>query len=81
MTFQYRKLQEALFFGFSRENGIFVAAPEKAVLDAAYLQALGIGAVDWNAVDLEKVDQERLREFLKAYPNKYKRKMAETCGI
>ncbi len=81
MTFRYHKLQKALFFGFSRKNGLFIADPEKAVLDAAYLEVLGSDAVDWNAVDLEKVDQRRLRELLNAYPKKYKGKMAETCGI
>jgi len=81
VTFRYHKLQEALFFGFSRANGLFVAAPEKAVLDAAYLEVLGSGAVDWHAVDLEKVDHGRLREFLKNYPNKFQGKIAEICGI
>jgi len=81
VTFRYHKLQKALFFGFSRKDDLFIAAPEKAVLDAAYLEVLGSGAVDWHAVDLGKVDQGRLRELLNAYPNKIKRKMAETCGI
>lgn len=81
MTFRYHKLQKALFFGFSREDGLFIAAPEKAVLDAAYLEVLGCGAVDWHAVDLRKVDPGRLRELLDAYPEKIRGKMAETCGI
>ena len=80
VTFRYHKLQKDLFFGFSRENGLFIAAPEKAVLDSAYLEVLGSNAVDWNAVDLDKVDRRRLRKLLKAYPDKFKRKMAETCG-
>jgi hypothetical protein len=42
---------------------------------------LGRGAVDWNAVDLDKVDRGRLRKLLKAYPDKFRGKMAETCGI
>jgi predicted transcriptional regulator of viral defense system len=81
VTFRYHKLQETLFFGFSRENGLFIAAPEKALLDAAYLEVLGSSAVDRNAVDPEKLDQARLRDLLKAYPNKFIRKMAEICGI
>lgn len=81
VTFRYHKLQKALFFGFSRKNGLFIADAQKAVLDAAYLQALGGGAIDWDAVDLGKVNQRRLRELLDAYPNKIKWKMAETCGI
>lgn len=81
VTFQYHKLQKALFFGFSRENGLFIAAPEKAVLDSAYLEVLGSNTVDWNAVDLDKVDRGRLRKLLKAYPDKFRWKMAETCGI
>lgn len=81
VTFRYHKLQNALFFGFSRKNGLFIAAPEKAVLDSAYLEVLGSSAVDWNAVELDTVDRGRLEKLLKAYPDKFKRKMAETCGI
>jgi len=81
VTFRYHKLQKTLFFGFTRESGLFMAAPEKALLDAAYLEALGTGAMDWNAVDLEKVDKGHIKKLLKAYPVKYKGKMAETCGI
>jgi predicted transcriptional regulator of viral defense system len=81
VTFRYHKLQKDLFFGFSRENGLFIAAPEKAVLDSAYLEVLGSNAVDWNAVDLDKMDRRRLRKLLKAYPNKFRAKMAETCEI
>jgi predicted transcriptional regulator of viral defense system len=81
VTFRYHKLQQALFSGFFREKGLFIAAPEKAVLDAAYLQALGKSTIDWNALDMGKTDQGRLRKLLNIYPDKYKNKMAETCGI
>lgn len=81
VTFRYHKLQKTLFFGFSREDGLFIAAPEKAFLDATYLEVLGSSAVDRHAMDPEKLDQGRLRDLLKAYPNKFKGKMAEICGI
>jgi predicted transcriptional regulator of viral defense system len=80
-TFLYHKIQKSLFFGFERNEGIFVAQAEKAVLDAAYLEVLGRSALDWNAVAFSQLDTARLTELAQAFPERLKGAIFEKCGI
>lgn len=80
-TFIYHKFQKRLFFGFSRQNGIFIAAPEKAVLDATYLEARGLGAIDWDAVSLDQLDWRQMQRWMEPFPDRFKRKMEKKCRI
>ncbi len=81
VTFLYHKLNDRLYFGYERIDGIFVAAPEKAVLDSAYLEVRGVNATDWDAVSFDKMDKDRMREWIVPFPNQFKRKIAEKCKI
>jgi len=80
-TFVFHKLKHRLFFGFERQDGLFVAEPEKALLDAAFLQILGHSALDWTAIHQEDMDRNRIRSYLNAYPERFKPKMAKICKI
>jgi predicted transcriptional regulator of viral defense system len=80
VSFCYRKLQPALYFGFTKQEGFFIAEPEKALLDAAYLNVIGRYPVDWSSLDLEAMDKTRLTEFLGAFPDRLKKGIAKKCG-
>ena len=80
-TFIYHKFQKRLFFGFERRNGIFIATPEKAVLDAAYMEALGLSATDWDALSLGGMDKLRIERWAASFPSRFKRKLLQKCGI
>lgn len=81
VSFCYHKVQPALYFGFTKQQDFFIAAPEKALLDAAYLNVIGRYPVDWNALDLDALDKTRLTEFLGPFPDRLKTRIAEKCRI
>ncbi len=69
-VFRYVKIDQALYFGFRKENGFFIATPEKALIDAFYLMSLGRYSLDLSAVDGDKLDQENLRDLSARFPKK-----------
>lgn len=68
-VFSYTRVQQTLYFGFQRVDGIFMASPEKALLDAIYLQYLGRYSLDMAALDLDKIRRDEWARLLKAFPN------------
>jgi predicted transcriptional regulator of viral defense system len=80
-TFLYHKLNERLYFGYERRDGIFIAAPEKAALDSAYLEVRGNTSIDWDAISLDKMDKHKIEEWIVRFPRQFKYKIAEKCKI
>jgi len=70
--FRYAKVTSTLYFGFKKEKGIFIATPEKALLDAFYLMSYGRYSIDVSALDAEKFDVKEIRRLSKAVPSKTK---------
>lgn len=53
----YTHLRKNLFWGFAKENGAFVAEPEKALLDWLYFRGKtfkNLDEINWEAIDVEK---------------------------
>jgi predicted transcriptional regulator of viral defense system len=54
---EYRQLKKEYFFGYKLEKGLYVAEPEKAVLDQLYMISIGKASGDiseWSLVGLKK---------------------------
>lgn len=79
--FIYFKLKPELYFGFEKKNGVFIAAPEKAFLDAVYLCSLGRYSLDISALETGKFDRGRLKTWAKRYPGKTQKMVKKICGI
>ena len=73
----YSKLKPALFFGFDLINGIYLASPEKAVLDELYLICMGKRKGETSEWYLESLDRQKVLEYLKPYNSSVKRMVAE----
>jgi predicted transcriptional regulator of viral defense system len=69
-SFRYLKVKPALYGGFARDDGVFIASPEKAMLDALYLSSMGRYALDAASLDLEKLDRATLVGMTSHYPAK-----------
>lgn len=69
-VFRYAKVREALYFGFKKEKGFFIATPEKAILDAFYLMSYGRYALDVPALDGTKLDRDEIKRLAAAFPLK-----------
>jgi predicted transcriptional regulator of viral defense system len=54
---EYRQIKKDYFFGYTLDNGIYIAEPEKAVLDQLYMISKGRASKDmseWSLVNLKK---------------------------
>jgi predicted transcriptional regulator of viral defense system len=81
VNFIYHKFACRLYFGYERKDEVFIALPEKAVLDCAYLEVLGLGATDWDALSLDKMDRFRIKQWIEPFPKQCKQKISEKCRI
>jgi len=69
-SFHYIKIRPHLYGGFTKREGVFIALPEKAVLDSFYLVSMGRYALDVSSLDLTNVDEEILADLSVLYPPK-----------
>jgi len=67
-VFRYSKITGSLYFGFKKENGFFMATPEKALLDAFYLMSYGRYALDISALDPGKFDKGEIKHLSVEFP-------------
>ncbi len=70
LIFRYLKVAPKLYRGFSKAGGIFIASPEKAVMDSFYLASLGRYPLDISSLDLSKLDGKIMGELSRLYPAK-----------
>jgi predicted transcriptional regulator of viral defense system len=79
-TFQYSKISLVLYKGFERVEGVFIALPEKALLDSIYLASLGRYSLDSSALDLANVNRELLENLLLFFPSRVRTFVEKCCG-
>lgn len=65
---RYVKVNKALYFGFKKEKGFFIASPEKALLDAFYLMSYGRYALDISSLDRMKLDMGKIKQLSRTFP-------------
>ena len=78
-VFTYTRISDKLYSGFVRENGFFIAVPEKALLDAFYLMSLGRYRLDLSAIDASGLDRAAIGALSAPFPMKTK-KMLQANG-
>jgi len=67
-AFSYFHFKKELLFGYEKKDDFLIALPEKAVLDQIYFWAKGLKTIDFSEWDLRIFKKNRLRSFLKKYP-------------
>jgi len=65
---QFRQLKEGLYFGYVMADGLYVAEPEKALLDQCYLAARGLTDLAWDELDLSTLNRDRLVDWATRFP-------------
>lgn len=65
---EYRQLQKELFFGYVLAGGIYIAEPEKALLDQLYLVSRGKTVINLEELDLTKIKKEKFTDYAKKFP-------------
>lgn len=66
---EFRQLNAALFFGYTLEQGLYIAEPEKALLDELYLITRGKARLDFNALNLANLSRAKFLEYARRFPD------------
>ena len=69
-VFRYIKIDPKLYAGFEREKGVFIASPEKAVMDCFYLASMGRYPLDVSSLDLSRLDSQAINQVMRIYPSR-----------
>lgn len=80
-VFNFYKIKPDYYSGFVKQDGFFIATPEKAFLDAVYLYSAGKYKIDFSSLDLSKLDKKKLKTILKLFPARTGRMAGELCKI
>lgn len=78
-AFYYYKLQKQHYFGFIKKDNLFIATAEKAFADALYLYSFGRYKMDFSSLDLKKLNQKRMRQILRAFPERTRKIADKLC--
>lgn len=65
---EFHQLKRELFFGYTLTQGLYVAEPEKALLDQLYMVTRGLSNLALNELDLSPIDPQRLRAYAASFP-------------
>jgi predicted transcriptional regulator of viral defense system len=74
---EYRKVKTSLFFGYTAGNGLLIAEPEKALLDALYMVSRGKLMLKTGQLDIKGLRRTRLANYAKKYPVGVRDRMRE----
>ena len=66
---EFTQLKKELFFGYILDQGIYIAQPEKALLDTLYLVSRGKRTLNIDELDLKEINLKNLEEFAKKFPS------------
>jgi predicted transcriptional regulator of viral defense system len=65
---EYTQLTKRLFFGYVLENGIYLATPEKALMDMIYVVSKGSRTLTVEELYLNNIDKEKFKEISLKFP-------------
>jgi predicted transcriptional regulator of viral defense system len=71
---EYKQIKKDYFFGYMLDNGVYVAEPEKAVLDQLYMISRGRASKDmseWSLVNLKKT---KFMQYSRKFPEPVQKK-------
>jgi len=74
---EYCQIKKELFFGYFLKDGLYIAFPEKALLDILYFVSLGKLKINLKNIDLSRIKKKKLFRYLDKYPLKTKNLVKE----
>jgi predicted transcriptional regulator of viral defense system len=80
LSFHYTKIRPDLYRDFINRDGVFIAIPEKALLDCFYLASMGRYAMDGCSLDLNSINEQTLKSISDLYPMKTRKLLEVTYG-
>lgn len=74
---EYRKLKKDYFFGYTLENGLYIAEPEKATLDQLYMISKGKTESDPSEWSLVNLDKDKFLKYSQKFPKSVQKSAKE----
>ena len=65
---EFRQLKKELFFGYTLKDDIYIAEPEKALLDQLYMVSIGKATLAVKELDLRIIKKIVLSKYAKQFP-------------
>ena len=65
---EFRQLKRELFFGYTLAQGLYVAEPEKALLDQIYMVTRGLSNLALDELALSSIVPQRLQTYAVRFP-------------
>ncbi|NOZ49485.1 MAG: hypothetical protein GXP37_05465 [Chloroflexi bacterium] len=65
---EFRQIKKDLFFGYTLDDGLYVAEPEKALLDQCYMMARGLSDLALSELYLSTLDKTKLTTYAGRFP-------------
>ncbi|HID96072.1 MAG TPA: hypothetical protein EYP53_08475 [Candidatus Latescibacteria bacterium] len=65
---EFRHIQPAMFWGYDLKDGLYIAKPEKALLDQLYFVSLGKASLDEEELNLREIPRGRFISYAKQFP-------------
>lgn len=70
VSVEFRQIKKELFFGYNLVNGVFIAEPEKALVDQLYMTAIGRGTLETDELNLKNISFSKLKKIAAKFPEK-----------
>lgn len=70
VSVEYRKLKRELFFGYEKVESLFIATPEKALLDTLYLVSFGKFSIGLDQLDLKEISTKGIKKIATKFPER-----------
>jgi len=81
-SIEYRMINKSYFSGYIKlKNGLFIASPEKALVDMIYIASFGKTYFDFGNIILKNIDMKKLNRLLSRYPLQVKRKAERIISL
>ena len=81
VLFQFYKLKKEYYFDFVKQDDVFIASKEKALMDAVYLYSFGKYKMDFSSIDFVKFDTVKIESLSRIYPEKTRKIIKKLCRI
>lgn len=65
---EFRRLKKEFFFGYRRMGDVYIAEPEKALLDQLYLVSKGKATLDWDELNLKNLKKTVFLQYARKFP-------------
>lgn len=67
---EYRQLKSSLFFGYDKIGSLFIASPEKSLLDTVYFISYGKRLLKLENLDIREVNFARVEKLARKFPER-----------